>query len=394
MFTIPENYDKYIEYLPIFGLALLVSFLLTPIAGFIARKLKIMTLPPSMRAGRKLSDFRHLEKQPTVLMGGTAVIIPFLVMVLLNVNVTPQVGALLVGTGILLTMGIIDERLELNWKAQIGAQILAALIICLSPINLSIVSGPIGEIIDLDKYEILTTLGEIPIHLVLPGDILLFGWILVCINAVKWVSGSDGLMEGNSLIAAIVLFLLSVRIQDNSSATISIIFAGLILGFLFFNYFPAKLESGSSGKSTYGFILAVLSVLSSTKLATAMIILMLPLMDFAWVIVTRIKVHKPKRIFEVMAISDQNHLHHKLLRVGLSERQVAVLEYTLTGIFGAAALAVTGAMKAFFVILIPIIAGILIFLITMFSKRGDSVQEATSEKEKSAEESPESKYSY
>ena len=317
MLTIPESYDRYLEYLPLFGIAVLVSFLLTPIAGWIARKLKIIAYPPSMRTGGKQSDFRHLEKPPTPLLGGLAVIIPFIALTLMNTNPSPELSALLIAISILFLMGIVDDTHELSGRTQLIVQVAAALFLCASAIDLRLVSNPFGGSIQLDQLTYEGTIGSFIYSIVLPGDLFLFAWIIICTIAVKFSGGTDGLMEGNSLIAAIIFFLLSVRFLNPMTATVSIVFAGLILGFLFFNFYPAKIRSGSSGKSTYGFILAVLSLLSGAKFATAILILLLPIVDFFVVIIRRYIKHKPHNPLQLLSISDRTHLHHQLLELGL-----------------------------------------------------------------------------
>jgi len=385
LFSLPASYDKYLDFLPLFGVAVLTAFVVTPIVGLIARRFKVLGYPPSLRKGSKPSDYRHLEKQPTPLLGGSAVILPFLILVFANVSPSPALLILLAAVSILFIMGIIDDFSELSGKTQLIIQLIAAIALAASTIDLSYINNPFGGIINLDLYSLSGSFWGIPLHIVLPGDILLVGWILICSIAVKFTSGTDGLMEGNSFIAGILFFLLSVRFHNTETATASIIFAGLVAGFLFFNFYPAKIWSGSSGKSTYGFILAVLSVLSEAKLAISIIILLLPLLDFFWVIVNRFIVHRPKNPLKLLAISDRTHLHHRLLDLGLSERKVAFLEYILSGLLGSIALALAGTLKAFaFLIVLIFVVGILGYI--SFLKNHTHISEQT--------DSPEKKFSY
>jgi len=387
---IPENYQRYADYAPLFFLSLSISFILTPIIGFIARKLNIVGKPPSMRAGTKPSDYRHLEKQPTPLLGGIAVLLPFIFLILIHTQPSPSIIYFLASISILLVGGIIDDKYEVSFKFQLFYQILAALIILISPINLTFINNPVNGNVPLDFTTFNGSLLGLPVDIVFPGDIILLGWILTCMNAVKWVGGTDGLMEGNSLIASFILFILSIRFLAFDTATIAIIFSGLICGFLFFNFYPAKIRSGSPGKSSYGFILAVLSVLGGAKIATAIIILMLPLIDFAWVVIRRILIHRPKKISSILAISDQTHLHHKLLQLGFSEPKVAFIEYSATVILGIIALAFTGAMNAFATLsALILVIGIIALIHALVTRRKENPPQ-----EKEDTETPESKYSY
>lgn len=388
---IPTAYQPAFSFLPYFGVAFAVSFVITPIVGYIARKFRIIALPASMRRGDKPSDYRHLEKQPTPLLGGVAVILPFLVLALIHTKLTPTVSYLLLGTSLLFAMGVIDDMFELPGWVQLLTQFFVALLICLSPINISFINNPFGQgSINLDLLSLTHNLGSIPIDLVLPGDILLGAWILICINAVKWMSGTDGLMEGNSFIGFTTLFIVALRFQNDTVAAYSIILAGCLLGFLFFNFYPAKIWSGSPGKSTLGFLLAVLSVMLGAKFAAGLIILMLPLVDFVWVLVGRIIRHKPKNVLHMLSISDKTHLHHRLLAHGYSERHIAFFEYMISIALGSLTLALSGALKASIVIFIVLIVAVILSLTSIVSRHR---QEVAREK-KMERKSPEARYSY
>lgn len=388
--NIPENYQKYLEYLPLFLISIAVGVLFTPIIGYIARKLKVIDYPPSMRDGKKMSDLRRLEKQPTPNLGGLSVLLPFLLLTLTNLRPSPEVIFFLTGTSVLVISGILDDKFEFSSKTQIFIHILATLIIVISPINLTSISNPLGGTITLDTYVLKETLLGIPFNIVFPGDLLVFAWILVCINAVKWFGGTDALMEGNTLISLIVFFILGIRFHIEESAIISIILAGLIFGYLFFNFHPQKIRTASTGKSSFGYILAVLSIMSGAKFATAITVLMLPLIDFIWVLIDRFITHKPKNPLSIMAISDQTHLHHKLLRLGLSEPKIALLEYLISATLGAVALASAGALRAVALIIVFIVTiGLLIVISSLSTKK------STDKPKKSDDnQTPESKYSY
>jgi UDP-GlcNAc:undecaprenyl-phosphate GlcNAc-1-phosphate transferase len=385
---LPQNYHRYLDYLPLFLISVGVSFVLTPFIGYIARKLDIVAKPPSKRKGDKPSDYRHLEKPTTPLLGGVAVLASLIALILIHTQMSVTLIYFLIAIAVILLGGVLDDALEVDSKTQFLFQITAALLIVLSPLNLNFINDPFNGIWNLNWLEFAPDLGSIVIDIVFPGDIILFGWIIICINAVKWVSGTDGLMEGNSIFASLTLFILSLRFEKFQAATISIIFGGLILGFLFYNFYPARIRSGSAGKTAYGFILSVLSLMSGAKIAIGIIIFMIPLMDFLWVIVGRIKQHKPKSIGSLMAISDQTHLHHRLLKLGLNEPQIALLEYFLSAVFGAVALMISGAMNAFIWLASAITFSLVLWFISNLLKKGKKIIK------KDNEETPESKYSY
>lgn len=388
MFSLPETYDRYLAYFPLFCLSFIISLTLTPVAGWIARRLNVIAYPPSMRDGKKPSDFRHLEKQPTPLLGGIAVILPLIVLSFITINPSPQIIALFAAVSLIFLMGVIDDFHELSGKTQLIIQLIAAAFLCASTVDLTVISNPFGGTIPLDQIIYEGTFRNLPYSIVLPGDLFLLAWIVICTISVKFSGGTDGLMEGNSFIASLIFFLLSIRFLKPVTATVSIIFAGLMLGFLFFNFYPAKIRSGSSGKSTYGFILAVLSLLSGAKLATALLILLLPLVDFFIVIVRRFVTLKPKNPFSLLSVSDKTHLHHQLLNLGLSEKNIAFTEYFLTGILGLLALAISGTYNA-----LAILGGFLI-IATTINYLSNLAKKKRDVPPPPKGESPEARYSY
>jgi UDP-GlcNAc:undecaprenyl-phosphate GlcNAc-1-phosphate transferase len=161
----------------------------------------------------------------------------------------------------------------------------------------------------------------------------------------------------------------------------------LLLGFLVFNFYPAKIRSGAAGKSTFGFILAVLSLQSGAKMATAILILLLPITDFFIVLIRRYIVHRPSNPFHLLTISDKTHLHHRLLDFGLSERKVAYIEYIMTALLGSIALAISGTMKAFIFLSAVAVVSLFIVGIPIIGKR---------RKDRSSAEppTPEARFSY
>lgn len=382
------SYQKYLNYSSEFILAFVTSLVLTPIVGYVARKFKVLGLPPSMRAGSKSSDFRHLEKQPTPLLGGIAVILPLIVLILIHTSPTPQIIFIIFALLLIVTMGILDDVFELSGKTQLITVIIAAIIIAVSPLNLSDITNPLGGFIDLSTYTWKSTVLGLPLAFIWPGDFLLIFWILACSISVKVSAGTDGLMEGNTFISAIIMFILSIRFQIRDTAMISVLFSGLLLGFLIFNFYPAKIRSGSVGKSSFGFILAILSVSIGAKIATAILLLSLPVLDFLWVLIGRYRKHKPKNILSILGISDQTHLHYRLLHLGLTETQVALSEYLITLTLGAITLAVSGAMRAF--VLFAGFIGLAVFVIYI-SNRESKKQNIKKDDE---DQSPEKKYSY
>jgi UDP-GlcNAc:undecaprenyl-phosphate GlcNAc-1-phosphate transferase len=159
-------------------------------------------------------------------------------------------------------------------------------------------------------------------------------WIVLMINVINWLDGVDGLASGVGLIASIILFILSISKEVNqvSTAILSIVLAGSLLGFLPFNFNPAKIFLGDIGSMFIGFMLAIFAIISGGKFATAALVLGLPILDALWVIASRLINH------QVPWQADRRHLHHRLLDAGFSQRQSVLFLYAVSIFFGIIAL--------------------------------------------------------
>ena len=356
-------YLKYIYFLPLLIESFFISFFLTPIVGTISRKFGVYDLPPAERsdptAKRRIHDTRKLK------LGGISVVIPFVILILIYIHINLDLIVFVSAILILLIGGIVDDIFDISAKYQLLVQIVATLTVVLFGIDIDYVSKPLGGLFFLNKIPF----DLFGIHLYLVSVFLTIVWILVIINAVKWMTGTDGLTEGNVSIIAIIIALLSIRFQTYNTAYMGFIFSGLMLGFLFYNFYPSKIFSGAAGKSVYGFIIAVLSIYSGAKLASTLMVLSIPVIDLVWVIISRILEEKPKSILSLLNINDKRHLHHRLLALGISQKNVAIIEYTFTGFIGIIALILTGFHKAIILAAILLIVFIIIVSITQISKK-------------------------
>jgi UDP-GlcNAc:undecaprenyl-phosphate GlcNAc-1-phosphate transferase len=157
---------------------------------------------------------------------------------------------------------------------------------------------------------------------------------VLLINATNWLDGIDGLSGGVSIISASTILVLSLRSEVNQPpiAIICSIFIGAVLGFLIFNFNPAKIMAGTSGSMFMGFMLAVMAIFAGTKIATALLVMAIPVIDSVWVITERIR--KKRSIFR----PDKAHLHFKLLDLGWSQKKICFYYYVITVIIAAIAL--------------------------------------------------------
>lgn len=343
------------------GVSLLLALLLTPWVGILAKKFGAIQESPEVslkkiqeQREKGLSDIdyesklqavrRRLDKPPMLMWGGIGYVLPFLLVsaVVLLTSKTINIPVSEFSTymlwfatiTILLVVGMIDDVYELTGRVQFIFHVLASILLVISPIDFKGFNIPFGlGYISTDIWHL--TIDAVPwFKFVFPGDLLLFFWVLPLINSIKWIGGSDGLMEGDVGIAAFILFLVSFNYNQPTSALFSIVLAGALFGFLFYNFHPAKLFSGSAGKTTLGFIIAGISIIDSSKLAMCLILFALPLFDAIWVLIRRVVHYKPKSIIQLMLISNQYHFHFHLRKLGYSEKQVAYFEYSYIAFWG------------------------------------------------------------
>jgi len=262
----------------------------------------------------KRNSARHINQGKTLRIGGIAMILAFNLTLFLDKNLViekPLMGVMLAVGGIL-ALGLWDDFRELSWKKQLSFQFLIATLVFFFGVKISYFSNPFGEGL---------------IHLgIVTSFVLLVLWILIVMNAMNWLDGVDGLSGGVTLIGALTIFFLSLKpdVYQPPMAIISLVLAGVVLGFLVFNFYPAKIIAGTTGSLFMGFLLAVLAIFAGAKIATAILILALPLIDFLWVIGQRLK--NKKSIFK----ADKNHLHHKLIELGWSQKKITLYFYGFT----------------------------------------------------------------
>lgn len=382
----PGDIPRYLAYIPIFLIGVISTLLLAPIIGKIALKNDITYKPKTQRRSK---DFDNPEKAlhegVTPALGGLAVMIPAFIVILLCFKLTAFTIPILVALLILIVGSALDDIFNLDSKIQFGYQLLACLVIVISIIDLDQIGIISEDILNLSSYNIQFDIFNFPFSISLPGDIFLFAWLLLCINAVKWIGGSPGLIESYSVVNFLLLFVIGIRIGSEFTTTTSIVLAGSLLIFLIFAIPPQKIMSGSPGKSVFGFTIALLALLSDAKISTSIMILGLPLLDAVYVLTRRILVHKPKSFGELMKINDTTHFHHQLLKLELSRKQILLVESGIALIIGSIAIATTGAMRFFGLIFALTLIVILIVVINL---------KANKKELKKNEESPESKYSY
>lgn len=299
----------------------------------------------SVNKQARLED-RHIHNKKISRWGGVAIAISFLSVILLDGNlvITRDIVGILLGSVIIFFAGLWDDFREMNWKAQLFFQIIAISLVFVFGARIDYFSNPWGGIVYLNtQWGLLIGIGL--------GTL----WSVVLINAMNWIDGIDGLSGGIYFIGAMTLFYLALKPEVNQPpiAIMALGLAGVILGFLFFNFPPAKIMAGSSGIFFVGFLLSSLSIFAGTKIATTLLVLFIPMVDFFWVIAKRLR--QKKSIFS----PDREHLQHKLLNIGWLQWQINLFFYLITALVAIIALNVKGIEKT--ILIVFLFSAMLIF---------------------------------
>jgi len=349
--------------------AILSAFILSLVVTFLVRKLaiklNIVDLP---------NKERKIHKSPVALMGGLALFISFTIvfvyysfftdLIIRDFILTKYVIGIILGSLVLIIGGILDDRYDIKPKYQIFFPIVATLIIIFSGIGIDHIRNPFGGIIRFDQWEFeLFSLKGIPYKITILADLFTLIWIMGMMYTTKLLDGLDGLVSGVTVIGSFIVFAIAIsdNVMQYNTGLLALILAGVFLGFLVFNWHPAKIFLGEGGSLLAGFMLGILAIISGSKVATTLLIMGIPILDVIWIIFRRLKEGKNPFRF-----ADRKHLHFRLLDVGLSHRQAVVFLYVLTALFGSLAifLQTFGKLIAliFVIVIIIILAGILVIV--------------------------------
>ncbi|MFZ5968880.1 MAG: glycosyltransferase family 4 protein [Bacillota bacterium] len=303
-------------YLLVFLLASFASFFTTPVAKKLAIKVGAIDIP---------KDDRRVHKTPIPRMGGLAIYFGFVVSILATMQIDQKTMGMLVGSTLIVLMGILDDRKPLSAKTKLLVQIVCASILVYSGIAIEGFGIPFTD----NKYiafgPILSTL------------VTIF-WIVGITNTLNLIDGLDGLAAGVATIAAISLsYVAHANGRPEVTIIITLAIAGSALGFLPYNFNPAKIFMGDTGSLFLGYMLAAISIDGAMKGATALatvvpvLVLGLPIFDTTFAIIRRAWNGRP--IME----PDKGHLHHRLLSAGMGQKRTVLTLYSISGALGVSA---------------------------------------------------------
>jgi UDP-GlcNAc:undecaprenyl-phosphate/decaprenyl-phosphate GlcNAc-1-phosphate transferase len=283
------------------------------------------------------------DRAPIPYPGGVAVFFAVIASVLTFLNLSWMLGAVLLGGTLLAGVSFLDDRYGLSPFLRLAVQFIAAALLVLGGIGISTISNPFGAPLVLDAWNIPLSL-DLPFLLedltwtfTVVADLLVIFWVVSMVNAFNWIDGVPGMSSSVAAVAALALLILSVRpdfhyLDQTLAITLSAVTLGVASGFLIFDFPKPKMLIGDTGSMLLGFLLAVTAIVSGGKIATTILVLGFPILDFAWVIGRRVV--KGQSPFH----GDLWHFHHRLLKAGFSERKVVVFFALTAAVFGGLAL--------------------------------------------------------
>lgn len=314
----------------------------------------------------------HTENRVIPRAGGLALFLGIALATAIFIPFAKGTAGIILGASLLVFVGLADDFRDIHPYARFGINVLAAMLAVAGGAGIGFVTDPVsGGVIHFDNIRwSFEFLGK---HSILPiADALAIIWLVWTTNIVGWSSGVDGQMPGFVAISAFVIGILSfsqISIENFPAWTgtaLAFITAGAYLGFLPWNFYPQKIMPGYGGKALAGFLLGTLAILTTAKVGTAVLVLGVPLIDSVYVIISRLSSRRNP------VWGSRNHLHHRLLDVGWSKKQVALFYWGVSAILGMVALTVNAKQKFFTVVFIAVILlGLILWLklsTTFFAK--------------------------
>ncbi|GAC1644245.1 MAG: MraY family glycosyltransferase [Herpetosiphon sp.] len=321
---------------------------------------------------------RHVHRRPTPTLGGTAMYIGFLVALLVSTMLTHAPGPLhrmpseqlriwllLAGATLIWLVSTLDDIRPLPPLPRLLLQVVAALV-AVGPYlwQRQVFPDPEGA------HGIIMTAfenpfgGQINLHHYAPWLAVAFTvfWIVGMTNTVNWIDGLDGLAAGVTLIAALILAIHTFLLHQYTLVILPVILVAMCAGFLPANFHPARIFMGDGGAMLLGYILAITAIIGGAKLASALLVMGIPILDVAWLITSRLWSGRGAMH------SDRLHLHHRLYDLGLSQRQVVSFYYAVSAVFGAVALLIPARLRLLKLGALAVLVLVVILVLVMVTR--------------------------
>ena len=325
-----------------FIISVAISLFMTPVAKRLAVKVGAVDIP---------KDERRVHKKPMPLMGGVAIYASIIVTSLIFLPVDGTLISIIIGGTIIFISGIIDDIKGLSPKAKLIFQIGAAIVLIFGDVKIEALTNPFtksSNLIPLNGFAIPITIF----------------WVVGITNTLNLIDGLDGLAAGVAMIASLSFLFVANKFNYIPVMVMSSIVAGSCLGFLPYNFNPAKIFMGDTGALFLGFILAALSIegvmksVATIAVVVPIIILGVPIFDTTFAIFRRLLNGRS------IAEADKGHLHHRLLKMGFSQKKTVIILYSISAIFGLCAILIAKANSKR-----AVIWSVVVFVITMLLAR-------------------------
>lgn len=338
------NLLKNLIFVPFF-LSFLISLISTPLAIKIAWRFGLVDDP------KKRKHPAHTHQGIIPRGGGIPIYLALLLSTLILLPFDQHLKGILSGATIMMIIGLLDDRFDLNPYLRLVTCFLAAGLVVASGIGISFITNPFNGIINL----------SLPLAIFFA----LF-WIASLSNIVNWAKGFDGQLPGIVVIAGLTIALMALKFSADITqwpvAILASITAGAYLGFLPFNFYPQKIMPGYGGGTLAGFMLATLAILSTTKVGTAIVVLGVPVIDALYSITRRLAAGRSP------VWGDRGHLHHKLLdEWGWGKRKAAIFYWLITAFLGTAALSLRSRQKFYTIVMLAVVIGGLLLWFNYFA---------------------------
>lgn len=360
----------------VFAAAALATALLTPLVRAASYRWQLL-VPP---------DPRKVHTVPMSQLGGVAIFGGFALALLLSLWLTRAGGPLprdsyenlriillLLGATMLWIVSLLDDLYDLPALPRLIWHVLCALVAVGPYLWQQQLFQPGDQANGIIFTAFNTPFGQVNLHTISPvlAIIVTVFWIVGMVNTVNWIDGLDGLASGVTLIAAAILAIHTITLGQYTVALLPLALAGACAGFLPFNFHPARIFMGDSGAMVLGYVLAITAIIGGAKLASALLVLGVPILDGAWMIFYR------RFVGDRAMGSDRRHLHHRLLDLGLTQRQVVALYYAVSLGFGAiAVLAPDSLVKLIALALLALLLAGVLWYVTRRNPRANAGRES------------------
>ncbi|MBU0646882.1 MAG: MraY family glycosyltransferase [Patescibacteria group bacterium] len=335
-------------YIQTFIITLFLTVILTFLVIKIAKHFNIVDKP---------NQERKIHKKDIPLLGGIAIFLAFFVVLYFfkdqllvgNLTIKHWIG-FFIGGALLMIGGFLDDKYNLKPSHQVIFPILAVISVISGGIEIEKMTNPFGGFISLGFLS----------------SIFIVFWLLGMMYTTKLLDGLDGLVSGTVAIGAFIIFLftMTTKYYQPDIGFVALILCASCIGFLFFNFHQAKIFLGEGGSLFLGYALGVLAIISGGKIAIALLVMGIPILDTIWTIIRRI-INK-KNPFK---FADKKHLHFRLLDLGLSIRQAVLVYYVFAAIFGLIALFLQSRGKLFALIILLVIMFLFIISLTFLDRK-------------------------